>query len=233
MSLTKCAEDHLYSSKRYGNTCPYCSKKVLLASDKDSDVMDEINLTDIEKVSFKDLPTGWLVCVSGNAKGNDYKIKSLKTYLGRSHNMDMRVLGDNYIERHNHAVFVYDSKKRKTILLPGDSQGAIYVNGEIVHSPIELSKYDSIEMGKSEFLFIPLCGENLEWIPVDGIPYEVVTKKINKSNYIGVVNKNIKEKNNINEIEETENVENTTSDKENGNDVELNLKNSNTEKEQM
>lgn len=228
MSLAKCAEKHLYSSKRYGNICPYCSKKVLLASDKGVDYMDEIDLTDIEEVNFKDLVTGWIVCVSGRPKGNDYKIKSFKTHLGRSKNMDIRVLGDNYIEKHNHAIFVYDNKKRKTILLPGDSQGTIYVNGESVYSPVELSKYDSIEMGKSEFLFIPLCGENFDWVSIGEITNEFATSKINEPNYIGKINK----KDNKNDaIEEIENIEDNVSNNEN--DINLNLKDSNSEKEQM
>lgn len=71
------------------------------------------------------------------------------------------------MQKKNHAVFVYDPKKRKTLILPGDSQGLVYVNDEAVYVPQELSAYDTIEMGKSKFIFIPLCGENFEWSELD------------------------------------------------------------------
>jgi len=116
--------------------------------------------------------TGWLVCIEGPSKGRDYRILTEKNFLGRSDGMDIQVLGDNYIAKRNHAVFVYDPKKRKNLLLPGDSQGLVYVNGEAVYAPIELSQFDTIELGKSKFLFIPLCGENFEWAELDDVSKE-------------------------------------------------------------
>ena len=42
-----------------------------------------------------------------------------------------------------------------------------YGTDEAVYVPQELSAYDTIEMGKSKFIFIPLCGENFEWSELD------------------------------------------------------------------
>jgi hypothetical protein len=120
-------------------------------------------------LEIMDPVTGWLICIDGPSKGRDYRIMTEKNFVGRADGMDIQVLGDNHIARRNHAVLVYDPKKRKTILLPGDSQGLVYVNDEAVYAPVELAPYDSIELGKSKFLFIPLCGENFEWTELDDV----------------------------------------------------------------
>jgi len=49
------------------------------------------------------------------------------------------------------------------VILPGDAAGLAYLNEEAVYIPTELKPYDVIELGKSRFLFVPLCGENFEW----------------------------------------------------------------------
>ena len=72
--------------------------------------------------------------------------------------MDIQILGDNKISRRNHGIVVFDPKKRETVLLPGDSNGLVYMN----------DAYDTIEMGESIFVFIPFCGENFMW--EDGSP---------------------------------------------------------------
>ena len=63
----------------------------------------------------------------------------------------------------NHAVIVFDPKKKETVLLPGDANGIVYLNGNAVYAPATLNKYDEIELGKSKFLFVPFCGENFMW----------------------------------------------------------------------
>ena len=80
----------------------------------------------------------------------------------------VQILGDNEINRRNHAVIVYDQKKRNTVILPGDSAGLAYLRGEAVYVPAQLNPYDTIEMGKSRFIFVPLCGQNFEWNDTEG-----------------------------------------------------------------
>ena len=77
--------------------------------------------------------------------------------------MDIQILGDNEISRRNHAVIVFDPKKKETVLLPGDSNGLVYLNESAVYVPKPLNPYDKIELGKSIFLFIPFCGNNFMW----------------------------------------------------------------------
>ena len=58
---------------------------------------------------------------------------------------------------------MYDTKQSKTVILPGDSNGIVYLNDEAVYMPTELHLYDVIEMGESQFLFISFCGEHFKW----------------------------------------------------------------------
>ena len=86
-----------------------------------------------------------------------------KNFVGRADDMDIQILGDNRISRRNHCVIVYDEKQGKTVMLPGDSNGIVYLNGEAVYTPTQLQEYDVIEMGESQFLFMPFCGEHFKW----------------------------------------------------------------------
>ena len=106
---------------------------------------------------------GWVVCVAGPRRGKDYRVMAGKNFVGRADDMDIQILGDNKISRRNHCVIVYDEKQSKTVLLPGDSNGIVYLNGEAVYAPAQLHEYDVIEMGESQFLFIPFCGEHFKW----------------------------------------------------------------------
>jgi len=41
--------------------------------------------------------------------------------------------------------------------------GLAYLNDEAVYVPTELQPYNVITLGKSRFLFVPLCGTNFSW----------------------------------------------------------------------
>ena len=83
--------------------------------------------------------------------------------VARADDMDIQILGDNAISRRNHGIVVFDPKKKQTVLLPGDSNGIVYLNDDAVYTPQVLNPYDIIELGKSKFLFIPFCGEHFMW----------------------------------------------------------------------
>lgn len=167
MALNRCKNGHMFSARKYGDTCPYCNTSLektnalknrkLLIDDPDK----TIPISGVE--SNVDPVTGWLVCIEGTQLGKDYKIRNGKNFIGRADNMHIQILGDNSISRINHAAIIYDSKNRATYLLPGDSSGLAYHNGEAVYTPVELNAYSVVEIGKSKFLFIPLCGEHFEW----------------------------------------------------------------------
>ena len=139
--LIRCQNGHLFSGRRYGTICPYCNIETATREKKETEKTQE----DIEEILFleEERPVcGWIVCVSGPRKGKDYKVMDGKNFIGRADDMDIQILGDNKIDRRNHAVIVFDSKKRE-------------------NTP--LNSYDEIEMGESKFLFVPFCGEHFLW----------------------------------------------------------------------
>ena len=123
--------------------CPYCNIETATQEKKETEKSE----IDIEEELFKDdiKPVcGWIVCISGPRQGKDYKIISGKNFIGRADDMDIQILGDNEISRRNHAVIVFDPKKKETVLLPGDSNGLAYLNENAVDLPTSLNPYYKI-----------------------------------------------------------------------------------------
>ena len=166
MSLERCPNGHVYNARRYGKICPYCNMKLAGEDEEKKPVGFE---PPVELLEEEEEPVcGWLVCIQGARVGKDYRIHNGKNFVGRGDDMEIQILGDNEINRRNHAVIVYDQKKRNTVILPGDSAGLAYLRGEAVYVPAQLNPYDTIEMGKSRFIFVPLCGQNFEWNDTEG-----------------------------------------------------------------
>lgn len=164
MGLIRCKNGHLFSEKRYGTICPYCNiatdKEAVTGEDPAGSYTDASYLEELEALHPV---VGWLVCVQGPSRGKDYRVVGEKNFIGRSPEMDIRIVGDNSIANRNHAILAYDKKERSTLLLPGDSQGLVYLDGIAIYAPKEIYAFNQIELGKSKFVYIPFCGENFEW----------------------------------------------------------------------
>lgn len=106
---------------------------------------------------------GWLVCVEGAPRGRDFRIHSQYNYIGRARHMDICIEGDNSISAENAAILAYDDQQKIFFFAPGQGRNLVRVNGKAVLSPVELQAYDRLTVGKSVFLFIPLCGERFDW----------------------------------------------------------------------
>lgn len=161
MSLMRCPNGHMFNTRKHGSICPYCNMETAVAEEaKAPEGFD----TPMELLEEEVAPVcGWLVCIEGARIGRDYKIKDGKNFVGRGDDMDIQILGDNDISRKNHTIIVYDAKKKNTVILPGDAAGIAYLNQEAVYVPTELMPYDTIELGRSKFVFVPFCGEHFEW----------------------------------------------------------------------
>ena len=165
--LIRCNSGHVFSSRRYGNICPYCN--VTVRDDQTGKLAQSENGSFDETLEYAgeleviDPVVGWLVCIEGPQLGRDYRIMAEKNFIGRAEDMHIQILGDNKISRRNHAIIAYDPLKRNTLILPGDSSGLAYHNGDAVYIPTEMNQYDVIQLGTSKFLFMPLCGEHFEW----------------------------------------------------------------------
>lgn len=161
-NLIRCQNGHMFSKKRYGTICPYCNVETATKEKKEVEKSE----IDIEEELFRETiqpVCGWIVCISGPRQGKAYDIVSGKNFVGRADDMDIQILGDNEISRRNHAVLVFDPKKKETVLLPGDANGLVYLNENAAYTPMSLKPYDKIELGKSVFVFIPFCGQNFMW----------------------------------------------------------------------
>ena len=133
-NLIHCQNGHVFSKKRYGTVCPYCNVETATKEKRETQRSD----VEIEEELFRDdvKPVcGWIVCIDGPRQGKDYQIVQGKNFVGRADDMDIQILGDNEISRRNHAVIVFDPKKKETVLLPGDSNGIVYLNGNAVEEP--------------------------------------------------------------------------------------------------
>lgn len=187
MELIKCRFGHYYDPSKYKH-CPHCevygedddpgytvAKSSSAASvsavpapvvsapapANDPDDAQTVALAQ-DRMGFN--PTaGWLVCASGAARGQDYKIRTERNSLGRSDKMDICIKGDLGISRENHAVISYNPKARTFSLIPGEGKSIIYLNGQEVLSPVRLTAYDRIEISATVLVFIPLCSEVFSW----------------------------------------------------------------------
>lgn len=110
-----------------------------------------------------DPAVGWLVCLDGKEKGRDYRIHSDNNFIGRSEKMDICIKNDDTISRENQAVITYDSSERKFYFSPGDGRSIVRLNGKAIFQTAELRNYDRVIIGKTELIFISLCGETFAW----------------------------------------------------------------------
>jgi hypothetical protein len=106
---------------------------------------------------------GWLVCVGGPDRGRDFRLRMEKNYIGRSPSMDVVIEGDKTVSREKHGVVIFDPKRQAFWVLPGEASGLVYLNGEVVHTPMQMQRDDVIELGQTKLALIPFCGEKYNW----------------------------------------------------------------------
>ncbi len=175
MKMQRCENGHLYNGEKF-KECPYCgdiksgSKSEKGESKPEREVRNRGKGKDDMRTQAiwsdegsDDFVVGWLVCISGPDKGLDYQIKSEKNFIGRSEEMHIQIQGDTSISRRNHAIVSYNPVERNFVLIPGEGRGIIYKNQEAIYTPTALNAYETVDMGKSKFIFVPLCGNYFEW----------------------------------------------------------------------
>lgn len=186
MQLKRCEQGHYYDPTKYRD-CPHCeaygeedvgytvakaappppASYEGISPDRGDPPApapdDQLTMGVAERRMGIDPPAGWLICVSGAARGTDYRIRSERNTLGRSDRMDISIKGDLGISRDSHAVISYNPRARSFTLVPGEGKSIIYLNGQEVLFPVKLSAYDRIEVSETTLVFIPLCGEAFSW----------------------------------------------------------------------
>lgn len=180
MKLTRCERGHYYDAQLHSR-CPSCgvpgldvqshapvaapSQSVLTQVRGQAGGQSDVGVTVamVRKKIGIDPVVGWLVCIEGPEKGRDYRVRSERNGIGRGADMAISIIGDEAISRENHAYISFNPRKGSFRIAPGDGRGMIYLNGEEVDVPMPLQAYDRIELGQTQLLFIPLCGEHFSW----------------------------------------------------------------------
>lgn len=106
---------------------------------------------------------GWLVCIEGRSRGQDWRLLGRINTIGSSESMDVCIKGDPGISQIEHARLGYDPKNNRFRLIPAQSTNNIYLNDDVVDVPTQLAPYDVIEFGETKLLFLPLCTEHFNW----------------------------------------------------------------------
>ena len=105
---------------------------------------------------------GWLVCIEGPVRGNDYRLHAGYNYIGREIG-DVRISGDQQISSQNHAMIAYDDTESTYYVGPSAGRNLIKVNGKTVLNAVELHSYDIVSIGTTKLMFVALCGEHFNW----------------------------------------------------------------------
>lgn len=189
MNLIRCESGHFYDEERFSE-CPFCNQTRIStvvegengednlytqpmtpnqpevtipeAADVDSfsktvGVYDNLGAEDIEPV------VGWLVAISGEHLGEDFKLKTGRNFIGRSSEMDIALEKDNSISREKHAIILYEPKSNMFLVQPGDAKQLFYLNEKVVLEATKISAYDILSLGETNLLFIPCCSAKFNW----------------------------------------------------------------------
>lgn len=119
--------------------------------------------TPLNNVSGFDPIVGWLVCVSGPNRGEDYRLHSGKNFIGSSKENDVHIENDRTISHLKAASVSYDEKNKVFYIQSGEGRNLTYLNNEPVLSYAKLAIYDRITIGTTDLLFVPLCCDKFTW----------------------------------------------------------------------
>ena len=159
--MIQCENGHSFDPHLHGRICPYCS--MMVPGDKRSQALPRTQEElEAELAFFRIEPVcGWLACIDGPQTGQSFILHRGKNFIGKDE--EVAILGDAGVAARNHASIAYDAKNREFMLVPGESEGIVYLNGKSVFHAARLVDMNRITVGSTTLLFKPLCGENFAW----------------------------------------------------------------------
>lgn len=116
-----------------------------------------------KKKTGLDPVVGWLVCIEGPEKGQDYRLLNRINTIGRAEGNDVVLASEQTVSQRNHARLAYDEKHNNFQIIPGEGHNITYVNDVPLYVPQQLHAYDVLELGETKLIFIPLCTEHFKW----------------------------------------------------------------------
>lgn len=111
----------------------------------------------------KEPVVGWLVAIEGKHRGEDFRLKAGKNFIGRDRTMDVVLENDKSVSRVKHAIFTYDPKGNMFIAHSGETHELTYFNGEVLLDSKVVRAYDKLSVGETTLMFIPLVSDNFSW----------------------------------------------------------------------
>lgn len=120
-------------------------------------------ITDVADEQSVKLVVGWLVCIDGPCKGQDFRLHAGWNYIGRSNTLDV-YLNDTSISRQRVVKVDYDPNSRTFGVAPCEGpQSLSYLNGKPLRGDRDFEAYDRLKIGNSELVLIPFCSDKFAW----------------------------------------------------------------------
>jgi hypothetical protein len=104
---------------------------------------------------------GWLVGLSGAARGESFPVRMGRNIIGRDRKSDI-VINDDQASSH-HADLVFRPEEKRFILMDHNSTNGTYVNETEIEPRRDLMPQDVIRIGSQRFIFTPLCHDGCHW----------------------------------------------------------------------
>ncbi|MEE8340429.1 MAG: FHA domain-containing protein [Xanthomonadales bacterium] len=126
---------------------------------------DNADAAPSENQALKDPVAGFLAVISGPGRGSVSMLHYGKNSIGRDVSQAIALdHGDRRISRENHCTVTYDPLNRKFYLQQGDGNKLTYLEGQPVLAPADLAAGNQIRVGDTVLRFVPLCGEDFDWM---------------------------------------------------------------------
>lgn len=180
MEKITCKKGHLYDPEKH-SSCPYCGIdiddfviNIPTHSANYSHSKNEAEkygktipmtgyLEESKKEEVIEPVVAWVIIMSGQKRGMDYRIVSGRNKLGREITNDICISHDNSISAQEHANIIYDPNSKTFYIALGSGRGLAYLNGHLVMAEEVLKANDKIRIGSTEMLFVPLCNSEFNW----------------------------------------------------------------------
>ena len=169
MTLTRCGSGHFYDEDKF-DKCPHCMTSRQVESETVALIRNNEVTVAGQGAIGADPVVGWLVCVRGNHRGEDFKLKTGRNAIGRATGMDIPIIGDSAVSRENHAFVTYDPQAISFTATPGDTDALSYLNGDPLRAATVLKANDTLTLGATKLMFFPCCSDAFNWDMAAGKP---------------------------------------------------------------
>lgn len=110
-----------------------------------------------------DRTVGWLVCMKGARAGESFSLLCGRNLIGAGAQVDVRLDFDPEVTQGAQCVLTFDPESEAYYIQCGESRGLSYRNGALLLVPERLDAYDTIRLGKTTLVFVPLITDSFRW----------------------------------------------------------------------